>query len=693
MIKKLKFLSNRRIITFKSDKLKKFSTLRSRLVLSFLIPIFFIVVLGVVSFLQAEHAVRSNYEEASGQALNMTSEYLAFGLNSAEESAVQFINDNNIIRYFSDYYKNDTMGEIEVLSNINSSFLNKIMTDKFIGNIYVISDNGKSISTSRINDDKIYDEFLLTETGKSAIANKRQSIWAGRDEFLDQKLGSSDYSLRLIRHFVDVDGLLVIDIKEDSVREVLNNLDLGQGSLLGLVTSDKKELIANDISSDNTIFANQKFYLDALASDQATGSEYVDYEDGKYLFMYSKVGTGNEMLCSLIPKKIITGQADSIKVITGIIMIAACIIAVTTGIFISKGIDDTIKMIISKLKIAAKGDLRVSFDTKGVSEFRILTQEIQNTFDNMKLLIYQVKEVSSSVSSSSLSVNETSEIFLKSSTDISSAMIQIEEGIMQQAKDAEECLIQMDNLSGKIVLVNNNTKEINKITEITKKSVEEGATTSDRLNLQTESTIDITSNIIKKIEKLAVESTSIRKIIDTINEIADQTNLLSLNASIEAARAGEAGRGFAVVADEVRILAEKSKESAHNIEKIIDKIQGDTENTFMEAKKVEEVMFLQDKAVKNTIDSYKEINSKVTGLVMYLKEITDNVENMEEARCSTLTAIESISAVMEEIAASTNLVNQNSTEQLSAAEGLNKSAGSLNNHANELVNEIEKFSV
>lgn len=692
----LKAYRQKRTIKNENAKFKVFSTLRFRLVLSFLVPIVFIVVLGVVSYIQAESAIRSNYEEASGQALNMTSEYLSFGLNSAEKSAVQFINDNNILRYFSNYYKNDTMGAVEVLSNINNDFISKVMTDKFIGDIYALSDNVQSISTSKINEDQIYKEFLLTETGKKVNLNKRNTVWVGRDEFLDEKLGTSSdsYAIRLIRHFIDVDGVLVIDVKNDRVEEIICDLELGEGSLLGFVTSDKKELIANTSTTNNeTIFTNQNFYIEALASDQTSGSKYVNYKDSQYLFMYSKVGSGNDMLCSLIPKKTITSQADSIKVITGVIMIFACIIAVTIGLLISKDIDGTIKKIIFKLKDAAKGDLTVSFETKGMSEFKILTEEIQNTFANMKVLIQHVKELSSSVSNSSQNVNQTSEIFLKSSTDISSAMIQIEDGIMQQAKDAEECLVQMDNLSSKIVLVSNNTKEINKITETTKRSVKQGTTTTDRLNLQTESTINITTDIITQIEKLAAESTSIRKIIDTINDIVDQTNLLSLNASIEAARAGDAGRGFSIVADEVRKLAEKSKESVKDIEKIVDKVQNDTESTVITAKRVEEVMLLQDKAVKSTIDSYKEINNNVTSLVVYIKEIADNADNMEDARSSTLGAIESISAVMEEIAASTNTVNQTSSEQLTAAETLNTSAGSLNKHANELVEEVERFNV
>jgi methyl-accepting chemotaxis protein len=178
-----------------------------------------------------------------------------------------------------------------------------------------------------------------------------------------------------------------------------------------------------------------------------------------------------------------------------------------------------------------------------------------------------------------------------------------------------------------------------------------------------------------------------------MNQISEQTNLLSLNASIEAARAGEYGKGFAVVASEIRKLAEQSQGSANDIKKIIESIQGDTKKVVVTARKAETVLNLQQDAVKNTTDSYGIINDSVEQLMVYLSNITQNVGNIETARVSTLGAIENISAVLEEIAASSNTVNQTSNDQLASVETLNMAAKMLNENAETLVTEVNRFKV
>jgi methyl-accepting chemotaxis protein len=272
-------------------------------------------------------------------------------------------------------------------------------------------------------------------------------------------------------------------------------------------------------------------------------------------------------------------------------------------------------------------------------------------------------------------------------------MSEIEQGVNQQALEAEQCLIQMDTLSKKIELVSDNTKEIGQIADNTKQRVGEGTVISDELNKQTSSTISTTIGIIQEIEKLAEKSSAINNIINVINDIANQTNLLSLNASIEASRAGEFGRGFAVVASEIRNLAEQSKSSVNDIKLIIDDILEDTISVVETAKNAENALKLQESAVNNTIDSFKDINESVEKLVVYLKQISDNVDSIDETRVITLASIENISAVLEEIAAASNNVSQTSDEQLHSVETLNKSAVRLDTHAANLARETEKFKV
>jgi methyl-accepting chemotaxis protein len=673
--------------------LKNLTTIRFKLIASFMVPIAFIILLGIVSYQKAANSIVSNYETATVQSINMAGEYMRFGFEAVEASAVQYMEDDSVSKYFLNMYKNDAMEYGNKQRTITNLLRAKKATDDFVEEIYLLSDQVTPITTVKELDDNIYGGFVETDTGSYLKKNPTKKVWIGNDEYLNSKLGTttSDYSLRFVRKFTSAEALLVIDVSADTVNTIMQNLNFDQSGLLGIVAEDGKEITL--VSQEEVVFYDEKFYRNAIDAKDITGSDYVDYKGQDYLFMYSKIGNTGALICALIPKETITNQAEGIKQVTIVIVIIACIMAVLTGIGISNGIDKTIKEIIAGLKKAAKGDLTVTFNSKRKDEFHILINEIQNTFLNMKHLIQQVKELSGEVSVSTVNVSKTSEMFLKSTEGISTAMFEIEQGISQQAKDAEECLIQMDHLSQKIVLVSDNTLEITQIADKTKLSIKDGTVVTTDLNHQTESTIQITTSIISEIEKLAEKSLSISKIINVINEIANQTNLLSLNASIEAARAGEYGKGFAVVASEIRKLAEQSQGSVNDIKKIIGSIQDDTRSVVIIAKRAEDVLRLQESAVKNTTDSYHNINASVENLMTYINYITENVSNIEEARISTLGAIENISAVLEEIAASTSTVNQTSKEQLSSVETLNKSAGNLNENANNLVMAVHKFQV
>ena len=145
---------------------------------------------------------------------------------------------------------------------------------------------------------------------------------------------------------------------------------------------------------------------------------------------------------------------------------------------------------------------------------RIGGNMVQYSFSDIRDFLEQVKTLSIKLSGASSGVTEASEIFINTTHNIADAMNEVDQGITQQAGDAEKCLIQMDDLSNKIVLVSNNTKEINILANAAKKNIVEGTIITDDLNSQTESTLKITRDIISEIENLSEKSQAVIFLID-----------------------------------------------------------------------------------------------------------------------------------------------------------------------------------
>jgi methyl-accepting chemotaxis protein len=263
----------------------------------------------------------------------------------------------------------------------------------------------------------------------------------------------------------------------------------------------------------------------------------------------------------------------------------------------SYGIDRVIKKTNHKLSVVATGNLTVDASLKRKDEFNVLGKSINHMVSSMRSLIEKMMGVSRNTANSANDVAKASETLLISSKNIVNAVTDIEQGVHQQATDAENCLHRMADLANQINLVQENTGEISQIANNTKGIAKGGLTVINDLSSKAKDTSDITQQVILNIESLEAESESIIGIISAMNEITEQTNLLSLNAAIEAARVGTAGRGFAVVADEIRKLAVKSSTESGRIAAVIEKIQQKTRNTVDAARRAESIVATQEGAL------------------------------------------------------------------------------------------------
>lgn len=673
-----------------------FRGIQFKMVSAFLVPVLFIIFLGVTSFQNASASVVSSYENSVNQTMQMMEQYLSLVIDTVQLNYKEYINDDSLLQYYKGLYDTDYMKHEAVMNEYQKTMNKLITTDDMVSNIYFLSDTQPVLTTGKCQGDKLYTEYLSTNEGELVKGDKYNFFLFGNQSAADEKLGtdSSKYGARLVRYLNGAPTLMVVDISKNSIEDTLSSLDGGEGSIVSLVTQDGSEYVKKDGETSSTVvFNGTEFYERANQSEETEGAEYVKYEEEDYLFLYAKVEGRGAMICTLIPKANIVAQVSGIKRLTILLVAIASLVAIIMGSLMAGSYGRTINKIVHNLKKVGKGDLTVSITTKRKDEFKLLAEGITDMVTSMKDLITNVTDASAELAEAATQVAESTGTFIQTSDGIKNAISEIETGTSKLDTDSADCLEQMDSLSQKIGFVSESAAEISVLTDSTGEAITAGINSMEELNRSTASTTEVTSHVILAIQELEEKSRSIGKIINTINEIAEETNLLSLNASIEAARAGEAGRGFAVVAEEIKKLADQSMGSASEIEHIVEEIIAGTGDVVTAAKKAEEIVKSQEDAVNYTTGSFEKIDQKVDSLMVSLTQINQNVENMEHSRAASLAAIESISSISAQTAAGSTTVYSAAETQMDAVTELENASNKLAAQAEELTTMLQRFAI
>ncbi len=704
----------------KEDKKKIgiFSGIRFKITAAFIIPVFLMVVLGVISYTRSEAALTSSYEATAKSTVDTTADYLDLVIETIRTSSYDIALSSIAREYYGGAYSDDLYNESKIYTTLNNEIEARKIGNKYIKNIVLTANYGNGISTAvSYTPDGFYEKFKNLDIAKQVDEN--DILWIGSHAEIDDIAQTSGYAFSVIRKAINTYykqvGYLIVDVDYSKIAETITKVNLGEGAIVALITPDGRELsyrqepVADEQEDtegevkkssklpadvlDNTYITGSDVYGIVQASEDAAGSEYIEYEGEQYLLIYNKLDAEGFVVATLVPRSYIVGDASQIAVITAVTVVVTAFIVIFIGLVLSTSIGTTIRKIMNGLEKAATGDLTVNVKTRRKDEFKILCGSINTMIGNIRALLDKADTVSEAVGKASGSVADNSGVLLEETKSITSSIAEVEQGIVMQAQDAENCLVRMDDLSKKIEIVTDNTNKIAEIADNTKGIVSSGLGTIEELKDKAKATSKVTAEVISNIQELDEASGSIAKIIGAINDIADQTSLLSLNASIEAARAGDAGRGFAVVADSIRKLAEQSVNSVNEIKDIVGKIQKQTVDTVEVAKQAEQIVSSQEDALKNTIDVFHDIDNHVSGLADNLSKITEGINDMDVAKRDTLSAIESISAVAEETASSATEVNNAAARQLEAVEKLNNESEGLIARSDDLVEAINKFTI
>lgn len=418
---------------------------------------------------------------------------------------------------------------------------------------------------------------------------------------------------------------------------------------------------------------------------------------GYYLPLY-ETGTTNivGMVFAGMPQADAKAQITKIiSLIAGVFGILFLLCAVVMFVVVRKMVK-ALRMDADALEQVAKGKLNTQLNEaslKRKDEVGHISRSIMTLKTELTEIIGNIKDQGKALSDSSVYLSEKAETSADHIGQVERAVEEIAQGATGQAEEtqkATENVIIMGNMieetTGEIDAMNENAKLIKQLGQTAIDTLKDLQT----INQRTKESIDI---IYEQTNTTNSSAQKIKEATALITDIAEETNLLSLNASIEAARAGEQGRGFAVVAAQIQKLAEQSNESARQIEEIITSLLADSEKAVDTMEEVKDIMGQQNDNVMKTDEQVNQVLGQVDQAIEAIGRVAVKTEKLNEARINVTDTVQNLTAVAQENAASTQQSAASVNQVSEIIQDIAESAKQLTDIAEKLDKDMALFEV
>lgn len=375
---------------------------------------------------------------------------------------------------------------------------------------------------------------------------------------------------------------------------------------------------------------------------------------------------------------------------TGAVLIGVVIMIYFTARYMTKLMKNSTELISE----VSQGNFNVVADKKvSADEIGEIYKQAGELATSLRETIVSIKEVAKKLNDMSISMSGSTGTIAENTSEINKAVEEIASGAMAQADSVQNASMSMATVNDMIVAVQNQITELNTVAEVMHNIEKDVVTYIDALSKSNVVTNAELKKVEERVAKTSADINNIQKATKIIKDIADETKLLSLNASIEASHAGEAGKGFAVVAEQVKTLAQQSDEASEDIENILEALDGNYKEVITSVKSLVANMEKQSESIAETHEKIQVLDGNIGKVTDGIEVIGKSCDEVKELSKMVVDAFAELSAISQENSAGCQETNASIEELNAIITTVNVEANNLSGISKELVTQVDKFRV
>lgn len=547
--------------------------------------------------------------------------------------------------------------------------------------------------------------FLKGTDSKKQEPNPKESMWYQEGMTrVNMAVGSAHQNpdgtnvvsaSGLLNDGSDTMRVIAADMTLDRISVIVNSFIEMHDAEAFLVDKDSSVILASRDSGliSRTLGADGQsaFYKDV--EKKVSGKSYDFCTLDGNMTVFKEVNGTNWLLVSYVPTNVVladlVGLRNLMIIFSIISILVLCVLIERVTHVVIRPVKEMTRVITSM----ASGDFTVSMKVKGNDEIAVMGRSVEHFIASMKEMIRQMGHVSDRLekqagSSKNVSgeMNSAANIQSQSMTELNATVDQLSVSVNEIAQNATQ-------LAGVVADTKEDSDKVEDKMRTTVEVSEKGKADMESVGNALHNIEISIHNLEEAVDKVGTASGEIVDIIKLIGDIAEETNLLSLNASIEAARAGEAGRGFAVVASQIGVLAKNSADSVAHITSLINEINGLVDDAVKQGRSSASDIESSADLIHTAVDTFDQIFQNIQETSHLIEGVVEKINQVDQVATN-------VAAISEEQAASSDEILATSESMLQQAKSISKNseqveaeAGNLAESADQLADQVKQFQI